>query len=96
QSARGISWANAGLTATLLGLAVLAGAEQDYLVVRWSPYQKLAIQEVGFTWEKVLWVKVNNTGYQQMIDRRPEKMSQDAEAFPPEQRGYSQYDIPPL
>jgi len=44
-------------------------------------------------------IAVNNVGYQAMIDLRPESLSRfpDTNDFPmpPEQAGYSQYDLPP-
>lgn len=40
-------------------------------------------------------IAVNNTGYQATIDLRPEAIEgADPEKFPPQQRGYSQYDLP--
>lgn len=40
-------------------------------------------------------IAVNNVGYQATIDLRPEAVTGDADRFPPAQRGYSQYDLPP-
>src|SRR5206468_3301825 len=39
-------------------------------------------------------IAVNNTGYQATVDLRPEAVAADPKRFPPEQRGYSQYDLP--
>lgn len=40
-------------------------------------------------------IAVNNTGYQATIDQRPETIdAANPKKFPPEQRGYSQYDLP--
>jgi Spermine/spermidine synthase domain len=45
-------------------------------------------------------VTVNNAGYQGMIDLRPDQIAkraaEDPKNYPPEQLGYSQYDLPPL
>jgi hypothetical protein len=41
-------------------------------------------------------VMVNNGGYQAMIDLREDRTAADPRRYPPEQRGLSQYDIPPL
>ncbi|MFO0823333.1 MAG: hypothetical protein U0792_09460 [Gemmataceae bacterium] len=40
-------------------------------------------------------IAVNNTGYQAMMDLRPQAIGTGPRDFPPEQRGYSQYDLPP-
>jgi predicted RNA methylase len=40
------------------------------------------------------YIAVNNTGYQATVDLRPETVAADPQRFPPEQRGYSQYDLP--
>jgi hypothetical protein len=40
-------------------------------------------------------IAVNNAGYQATVDLRPESIGPDPGKFPPKQRGYSQYDIPP-
>lgn len=40
-------------------------------------------------------IAVNNVGYQATIDLRPETVAADPERYPPAQRGYSQYDLPP-
>ena len=37
---------------------------------------------------------MNNTGYQATVDLRPETVAADPTRFEPEQRGYSQYDLP--
>jgi hypothetical protein len=41
------------------------------------------------------YIAVNNTGYQTMLDLRPAVVASNPLKNPPEQRGYSQYDIPP-
>jgi Spermine/spermidine synthase domain len=47
-----------------------------------------------------LLVTINNAGYQVMADLRPETLArraaEDPKNYPPEQLGYSQYDVPPL
>ena len=40
-------------------------------------------------------IAVNNVGYQATIDLRPENVAIHPDTFPPEQRGFSQYDLPP-
>jgi spermidine synthase len=93
---KGIRWAEAGLAALLVVVGGVACIEKDAQAVYWSSYQKLALEEVETEAEKVLFVKVNNVGYQMMIDRRPETTAQNPRGFPPEQMGLSQYDIAPL
>jgi hypothetical protein len=75
------------LAAVLALVAGFAGSERGNLAVYWSSYQKLALEPVIMDWEQVLWVKVNNTGYQQMIDRRPETTGRHPNAFPPPATG---------
>ncbi len=41
------------------------------------------------------YIAVNNTGYQAALDLRPETVAANTQKYPLEQRGYSQYDIPP-
>jgi spermidine synthase len=40
------------------------------------------------------YIAVNNHAYQSIIDLRPETLRANPERFPPEQAGYSQYDLP--
>lgn len=40
-------------------------------------------------------IAVNNVGYQATIDLRPEAVAAKSDHYPPAQRGYSQYDLPP-
>lgn len=40
-------------------------------------------------------IAVNNVGYQATLDLRAEAVAADPERYPPAQRGYSQYDLPP-
>jgi spermidine synthase len=93
---RGIRWAELGLAGLLVLVAGLASLPGDATAVYWSSYQKLALEEVQRGDETVLFIKVNNAGYQQMVDRRTEATDKDPIRFPSSQRGLSQYDIPPL
>ncbi|QEL13666.1 spermine/spermidine synthase domain-containing protein [Limnoglobus roseus] len=40
-------------------------------------------------------IGVNNVGYQSTIDLRPAVVAANPDSYPPEQRGFSQYDVPP-
>jgi predicted membrane-bound spermidine synthase len=86
------------LLAGIIILAWLAGQEWGSLKVVWSPYQKLVVTESTATVRQVgeYVITVNNTGYQAMLDLSPSHCAADPEHFPPEMRGYSQYDIPLL
>lgn len=104
------------LLGAIVILAVVAGYDPAYSESRWSPYQKLSLQQrlknekddrsslvrslLGERNEYLpgregrTLIAVNNTGYQAMVDLRPETVAADPQRFPPAQRGYSQYDIP--
>jgi spermidine synthase len=91
---------NFGLMLAVVGLAWLAGRDPSARLLYWSPYQKLALTVETRTYQEetreIDWLKVNNTGYQMIVDLRPETLDQYPDFFPEEQRGYSQYDIPHL
>lgn len=86
-----------GLLAGTLVLAWFAGRESGSMEVNWSPYQKLSLWEVERTSakDKAYFVKVNNTGFQLMLDLRAEHFQTTPENYPAEMRGLTQYDIPP-
>ncbi|MFO0844462.1 MAG: methyltransferase domain-containing protein [Gemmataceae bacterium] len=86
--------ASAALALAFVALTFVAGREPDAVSVHWSPYQKLALEVVDLGHEPIRWIKVNNVGYQQMIDRRPDYTARNTAAFPPEQQGLTQYDLP--
>lgn len=96
---RGQGWKlNYALMAGTIILSFFAGSEPGALKVLWSPYQKLVLTHRDRQPEmpgKYL-VKVNNTGYQAMIDLSEANVKSDPRRFPPEMRGLSQYDIPML
>ena len=96
---RGQGWKlNYALMGGIIILSFFAGLEPGALKVTWSPYQKLVLEQrdknPGMPGEYL--VKVNNTGYQAMIDLRESNVTSDPRRFPPEMRGLSQYDIPML
>jgi hypothetical protein len=85
------------LLAGVVALAWVAGLQPGSLETAWSPYQKLVLRPADPATEVGDYViNVNNTGYQAMVDLRPETVAADPRRFPPEQRGLSQYDIPLL
>jgi spermidine synthase len=105
--------ADVGMLAALLAFGWLAGYEPGWQETRWSPYQKLAVLDLGRPPEPTAWdrlggertpptrdigthfIAVNNTGYQATIDLDPARAAANPDRFPPEQLGYSQYDLPP-
>ncbi|MGE3818281.1 MAG: hypothetical protein AB7I30_02510 [Isosphaeraceae bacterium] len=85
--------------AALIPLAWFAGQEPDAIEVRWSPYQKLALQDsdpndLDMRGVGRYMVTVNRAGYQAMIDLNPESVARDPDRYPPALRGLSQYDVP--
>ena len=86
------------LLAGIVILAWFAGQEWGAQEVVWSPYQKLVLTESARQEGQVgkYLVTVNNTGYQAMVDLQPSHIQADPRRFPPEMKGYSQYDIPLL
>lgn len=89
---------NLALIASCIALAWIAGREPGSTQVAWSPYQKLVLTELGEGvdgWPGKFCIAVNNTGYQAMIDLRPESVKLNPR-IRPEMRGLSQYDIPML
>jgi hypothetical protein len=99
-----VIWAKRGWRvnlALLIGMIVLslfAGLVPGAHKVVWSPYQKLAVWNATMEDNESdsYLVTVNNTGYQEMADRRDSNTALYPERFPPELRGLSQYDIPLL
>ncbi len=91
-------WINLALLAVMLGLAWFSGLVPGAIQVVWSPYQKLTVTAADPETkrsDKYL-VTVNNVGYQSMVDLSEANTAQKPDIFPPEMRGLSQYDIPPL
>jgi spermidine synthase len=91
------------LLGAIVALGWLASFPPYALETYWSPYQKLALElPRGTHWSNIgdYIIRVNNQPYQGMVDLRAEtverQIKQDAEKFPPELRGLSQYDIPLL
>jgi predicted RNA methylase len=83
------------LLCAIIGLAGLAGQQPGFSKVVWSPYQKLSLLEggpKGVTGKYV--ILVNNTGYQGLLDLSGNNVVTDARVYPPDMRGFSQYDIP--
>jgi hypothetical protein len=92
------------LIGSLVGLVVMADRNTAAHETVWSPYQKLTLVD-GEQFERThgipiegmagqVVVNVNNTGYQGMIDLRPDAVAADPKRFPPDLAGLSQYDLP--
>jgi spermidine synthase len=81
----------------ILVLSWFAGLVPGSIDTIWSPYQKLVVADVpqDFPFGKYI-VRVNNTGYQAMIDLSDSVTASDSAHFPADMRGLSQYDIPLL
>jgi spermidine synthase len=65
----------------------------------WSPYQKLVMHTLAKTapfTDGEYMINVNNTGYQALLNLDPAHVAAHPEAYPQEQNGFSQYDIPLL
>ncbi len=97
-----IHWSNRDkkVNFALLGLIILlswfVGQVPGALEVVWSPYQKLVVQESQSPKAGKFIIKVNNVGYQGILDLSDKYVSANPETFPPELKGLSQYDIPLL
>lgn len=87
------------LNLTMLGavvaLAWFAGRDSTAMDVVWSPYQKLELRDNRGNprWPGEYLITVNNTGYQGMIDLRPETVAGNPR-IKADEYGYSQYDLP--
>ncbi len=87
---------NFTLLALIIGLSWFAGQVPGALEVVWSPYQKLVVQESQSQGAGEYIINVNNVGYQGILDLSDTHVSGDPQAFPPELKGLSQYDLPLL
>jgi spermidine synthase len=88
---------NASLLAGIVGLAYFAGRDEASIELLWSPYQKLAVQEIGGRGPSGNYnISVNNTYYLSMYNHDDREIKRWPELYPPEMSGLSQYDIPPL
>src|SRR5205085_1338915 len=58
--AGGKKWIDASLLAAIVGFSVLAGIEPGWHEVKWSPYQKLALLEVGHE-QPTMWDSLRGT-----------------------------------
>ena len=89
---------NVILLCTLVVLSWFASFEFGSIETVWSPYQKLSLvkvdQNMGQIGNYIL--KVNNVGYQVLLDLNEQNVRADPAHFPIELRGFSQYDIPLL
>jgi spermidine synthase len=77
----------------MVALAWLASQEPGAVAVRWSPYQKLVVERSPSDPSEFL-LKVNNVGYQAMLNLSPAHTTLDSSRYPPELRRLNQYEIP--
>jgi spermidine synthase len=83
-----------GLAATVLVIG-LFGPAADTLRTIWSPYQKLELLRPGSGTDSDRQViRVNNVGYQEIVNLDPDWLRGSLERYRAERLGYSQYDIP--
>jgi spermidine synthase len=88
---------NQALAVLPIVLLVAAGLWDEHEHTVWSPYQKLAVLDnVEGNRADAKVVRVNNIGYQVMLDLGPDADYSDTNWYPPEQRGLSRYDLPAL
>jgi spermidine synthase len=85
------------LAAVPIVLLLFADRLDDAELTVWSPYQKLSVLDnVPGNRADAKVVRVNNIGYQVMLDLGPDADYSDTAWYPPEQRGLSRYDLPAL
>jgi predicted membrane-bound spermidine synthase len=82
------------LLIAIVGLSWLAGQEVGTTEVVWSPYQKLSVLKPANTFGGKYIISVNNAGYQGLIDQVEASSAQDPTLYPPNMRGFTQYDLP--
>jgi spermidine synthase len=95
------SWFDFVALGIIVAAGWFAGNGADILEVHWSPYQKLVLSESpreGSPPDLVgqYMVRVNNVGYQAMIDLGEETVRARPDRYASEMAGLSQYDIPYL
>jgi spermidine synthase len=85
---------NFALLAAIVILSWFASQAPGARQVVWSPYQKLVVEESGAAWLGDYFIRVNNVGYQAIIDLSDANVSAQPEKYPPDLKGLSQYDMP--
>jgi SAM-dependent methyltransferase len=87
-------WIEIALVGGCVGLSAAAGIGSGSLETLWSPYQKLELSPAQRD-EPGKWaIRVNNVGYQSIIDLSPQLLRSQPRRYPPNLLGLSQYDIP--
>lgn len=96
-------WLKITGAAAIVALSWYGSASMDADEVVWSPYQKLALEDMRaksaaghFKSPHDYLIRVNNAGYQGMVDLGIERQRAHPELFDARQVGLSQYDIPSL
>ena len=85
-----------GLLAAMVLVTAWGSLAETSPEIAWSPYQKLEMEDQRDTrseWVGQYLIKVNNAGYQGIIDLDRERAANNPN-IPPNFVGYSQYDIP--
>ncbi len=83
---------------SIMGLSAFSTAAPGSVSTVWSPYQKLtlSLREAPAGLPIRPEIRVNNVGYQIMLDLRPETLRAATPQVPIELIGHTQYDIPLL
>jgi spermidine synthase len=76
----------------ILVTSVFASRDPAATEVVWSPYQKLSLGPPDGLGKRA--IRVNNTGYQVLIDLGDAQVRAHPETYPPRLFGYGQYDLP--
>jgi len=87
---------NTALLVAIVPISYAAGLQPGAIETVWSPYQKLVMYEPPEEVQRCgdYTITVNNCGYQAMINLSEEAVDAEPDRFPPELKGYSQYDLP--
>jgi hypothetical protein len=97
-----IAVVDVALITAIVVSAWVAGRERGALRVVWSPYQKLALFPTSAVPSSAngaldvgeYTIKVNNVGYQAIVDLSAANVTAHPERFAVDMRGLSQYDLP--
>jgi spermidine synthase len=93
------AWTIALLASIMIVPSLVGNSDPKSQQVWWSPYQKLTVElvdRVANDPQPVQFVRVNNTGYQAMLDLRPAATRARPDVYTRDWHGTTQYDVPYL